>query len=299
MSMRSFIREEEYTGVIGNTERRALKYKLVYAAVIALLICVCIITLFPTLWVAMSAFKSTKEYLQVPPTIFPKTFEPEKLVKVLNKVKIGKYLKSSVIIVALSWFSAVVFNGLAGYSFAKLKPIGSNLLYRAIFITMLMPTSMNMIPLYITFTEFPIGGANLINTYIPMFMLTGISCFDIMLFKNFFATIPTELLEAARLDGAGELRIFTKIILPMSRPIIAVVSIFAINGAWSTFFWPFLTLKKDGMMPVSVLLYSMASVLREDEYMVLMLVAIIPPLIIFLIFQKKIMGGINVGGVKG
>ena len=85
----------------------------------------------------------------------------------------------------------------------------------------------------------------------------------------------------------------------MSRPIISVVSIFAINGAWSTFFWPFLTLKKDGMMPVSVLLYSMASVLREDEYMVLMLVAIIPPLIIFMIFQKKIMGGINVGGVKG
>ncbi len=297
--MRRIIREEEYTGIIGTTERRALKYKLVYAAVIVLLVCVCIITLFPTLWVIMSAFKSTKEYLQVPPTIFPKTFEPEKLVKVLKKIKIGKYLKSSVIIIALSWFSSVVFNGLAGYSFAKLKPIGSTLLYRAIFFTMLMPTSMNMIPLYMTFTEFPIGGANLINTYIPIFMLTGISCFNIMLFKNFFATIPTELVEAARLDGASELGIFARIILPMSRPIIAVVSIFAINGAWSSFFWPFLTLKETGKQPVSVLLYNMSTVLREDEYMVLMLVAIIPPLLIFLFFQKKIMGGINVGGVKG
>ena len=297
--MRRIIREEEYTGIIGTTERRAFKYKLVYAAVIALLVCVCIITLFPTLWVIMSAFKSTKEYLQVPPTIFPKSFEPEKLVKVLKKIKIGKYLKSSVIIIVLSWFSSVVFNGLSGYSFAKLKPTGSGLLYRAIFFTMLMPTSMNMIPLYMTFTEFPIGGASLINTYIPIFMLTGISCFNIMLFKNFFATIPTELVEAARLDGASELGIFTRIILPMSRPIIAVVSIFSINGAWSSFFWPFLTLKETGKQPVSVLLYNMSTVLREDEYMVLMLVAIIPPLLIFLFFQKKIMGGINVGGVKG
>ena len=286
------------TRLISNSDMKHPMYKVIYFLIIACLVIMCMTTILPTLWIFASAFKNTKEFLAVPPTIIPRSFEPEKVVEVWQNVKFFRYLKNSGIIILGDLTFTIVFNGMAGYVFSKLKPAGSAFFYRAIFITMLLPTSMNMIPLYSEFVKFPILGINITGTFLPLWMMAGFSAFNIMLFKNFFDSVSTSIVEAARIDGETELGIFTKIIIPLSKPIIMVVAIFTTVAAWGNFMWPYLVLKKETMQPVSVMLFNLQSQLSVDKYMTVMMLSIIPPLVVFFCFSKQIMGGMTLGGVK-
>ena len=155
-----------------------------------------------------------------------------------------------------------------------------------------------MIPLYSSFVKFPVLGINITGSFLPLWMMSAFSAFNIMLFKNFFDSISISIVEAARIDGESELGIFAKIIIPLSKPIVMVVAIFTIVAAWGSFMWPYLVLKKEAMQPVSVMLFNMQSQLSVDKYMVVMMLSIIPPLVIFFCFSKQIMGGMSLGGVK-
>ncbi len=284
--------------LISDSDIKRPVYKMIYCLIIVFLVFMCMMTILPTVWIFASAFKNTKEFLQVPPTIIPRSFEPEKVVQVWKNINFFRYLKNSVILIAGDLACTIIFNGMAGYVFSKLRPAGSKLIYRLIFITMLLPTSMNMIPLYSSFVKFPILGINITGNFIPLWMMSAFSAFNIMLFKNFFDSVPLSIVEAARIDGKSELGIFTKVIIPLSKPIIMVVSIFTIVASWGNFMWPFLILKKETTQPVAVMLYNMQSQLSVDKYMVVMMLSIIPPLVIFFCFSKQIMGGMTIGGVK-
>lgn len=286
------------TRLIGDSDIKRPVYKMIYCLIIVFLVFMCMMTILPTVWIFASAFKNTKEFLQVPPTIIPRSFEPEKVIQVWKNINFFRYLKNSVILIAGDLACTIIFNGMAGYVFSKLKPAGSKLVYRLIFITMLLPTSMNMIPLYSSFVKFPILGINITGNFIPLWMMSAFSAFNIMLFKNFFDSVPLSIVEAARIDGKSEIGIFTKIIIPLSKPIIMVVSIFTIVASWGNFMWPFLILKKETTQPVAVMLYNMQSQLSVDKYMVVMMLSIIPPLVIFFCFSRQIMGGMTIGGVK-
>ena len=286
------------TRLINDMDIKKPEYKIIYVIIVLFLLLMCMITILPTLWVFASAFKSTKEFLAVPPTIIPRSFEPEKVIQVWGNVNFLRYLRNSVILIAGDLVCSICFNGMAGYVFSKLKPAGSAFIYRLIFITMLLPTSMNLIPLYSEFVKFPLLGINITGTFMPLWMMSAFSAFNIMLFKNFFDSIPMSIVEAARIDGESELGIFAKIIIPLSKTIVMVVAIFTIVASWGNFMWPFLILKKETMQPVSVMLYNMQSQLSVDKYMVVMMLSIIPPLIVFLCFSKQIMSGMTLGGVK-
>jgi len=286
------------TSLISDSDLRKPAYKVIYFFIYAALVAMCMSTVLPTLWIFLSAFKNTKEFISVPPTIIPRSFEPQKIVEVWQNINFFSYLKNSIIIIVGDLACTIIFNGMAGYVFSKLKPAGSKFVYRLIFLTMLLPTSMNMIPLYSQFVKMPIIGVNLTGSFFPLWMMSAFSAFNIMLFKNFFDSIPTAIIEAARIDGSTELGIFAKMIIPLSKPIIMVVSIFTIVAAWGNFMWPYLILKKESMQPVSVMLFNMKTQLFADKYMVLMMLSIIPPLIIFFCFSKQIMGGMSIGSVK-
>lgn len=286
------------TRLISNNDIKRPVYKVIYFLIIAFLVGMCMVTILPTLWIFASAFKNTKEFLQVPPTIIPRSFEPEKVIEVWQNVKFVRYLKNSGIIILGDLVCTIAFNGMAGYVFSKLKPAGSKFIYRAVFITMLLPTSMNMIPLYSEFVKFPLIGINITGSFIPLWMMSCFSAFNIMLFKNFFDSIPASIVEAARIDGETEIGIFSKIIIPLSKPIIMVVAIFTTVAAWGNFMWPYLVLKKETMQPVSVMLFNLQSQLSVDKYMTVMMLSIIPPLVVFFCFSKQIMGGMTIGGVK-
>lgn len=292
------VNESVSTRLISDSDIKRPVYKIIYALIFAFLILMCMMTILPTLWIFASAFKNTEEFLAIPPTIIPRSFEPGKVIDVWKNVNFFRYLKNSVILILGDLVCTIVFNGMAGYVFSKLKPAGSSFIYRLVFLTMLLPTSMNMIPLYSEFVKFPILGINITGSFIPLWMMSAFSAFNIMLFKNFFDSVPTSIVEAARIDGQTEIGIFAKIIIPLSKPIIMVVAIFTMVAAWGSFMWPYLVLKKEAMQPVAVMLFNMQSQLSVDKYMVVMMLSIIPPLVVFFCFSRQIMGGMNLGGVK-
>ena len=280
-----------------------LKNPIVKAVHISLMIVMIIISLtfiIPVLWVLLSSFKETKEFFQVPPAIFPEKFDFSKIAYVWEKAGLGKVYLSTIYMMLGSLIVSLASNGLAGYVLSRLKPRGSQLVVVLVLWSMMMPGGLSMVPLFISFTkEIPILGRNLMDSYIPLWMMSGASAFNVLLFKGFFDGISKSYLEAARIDGCSEVGIFTKIVMPLSKPVFMSVSIFVFTGGWGNFMWPYLLIKDENLMPIGVRTYLLQPVLPQDEYFMMLIFVILPPIIFFCIFQKYIMGGVSLGGVKG
>ena len=166
--------------------------------------------------------------------------------------------------------------------------------------SMMMPSNLSMVPLFISFTkEIPILGVNMMDSYVPFWIMAGANAFYTLLFKSFFDGIPKTYLEAARIDGSTELGIFARVILPLSTPGFISVAILVVTSEWGQFLWPSLVIKDEALRPIGLLLYQIQSNLSVDEYMMAMIFVIIPPVIFFVLFQKYIMEGISIGGIKG
>lgn len=292
-------KEKDITGLALATELKTLKVRLFHIVIYAILIVVVMVSLLPILWAFLSAFKDTKEFLRIPPTLLPQTFHIEYIPIVWKKASFGISYIYTLMNMAGSCLFTIVFSGLAGYVTALLKPKGIKYVSKIIFWTMMIPGTVSTVPLFMTFVDFPLLHINLANTYIPMWMLAGSSCFNILLFKTFFEGIPREYLEAARIDGCSELSIFGRVIIPLSKPIIVTVTVFSATYALNDFFWPYLIINDKNMQPVSVKLFALRDVLPENEYMLALLFVLIPAALLFVIFQKYIMEGANVGGIKG
>lgn len=166
--------------------------------------------------------------------------------------------------------------------------------------TMLFPSSMTFIAVFQNMVDLPILHINLSNTYWPMWFGSGANAFQLLLYKNYFDSISKSLIEAATIDGAGKFKIFSKIILPLGRPIIAVDAIFTVTTCWGDFLLPYLILSDDKKKTIMLAIYNMSVGQKYsiDEQLVGIVFAIVPPIIIFFFLQKYIMGGLTLGGVK-
>ena len=292
--------KEKNSGIIVSQDLRQRKIRILYWIMFVALLFISLVCIFPPIWVFLSCFKDMKEFLSIPPTIIPKTFDLSKIGKVWQSLNFGKYYLNTLCLAGGEWLFCILFNGMGGYVLSRLRPKGTTLIFTLIFWTMLLPTSVNMVPLFMTITDFPIFHFSMIDTFWPMWLMAGANAFYVLLFKSFFNSIPMSYLEAARIDGCTNVGIFTKIILPLSKPIIMVVSIFCINTAWESFLWPYLVVKNFDRYPVAVQLFKLKeSGFATDKYMVVLLFSIIPPAIIFMFFSKYIMQGANMSGIKG
>lgn len=287
-------------GLLNYSDLKKPQYKILYWAMFSILMLIGLICLLPVLWVAVSGFKEVSEMYAVPPTIIPKTFDISRISDVWKKIHVFKYFKNSCILIVGCLACDILINGFAGYVLAKLKPMGSRLIESLIFCSMLLP-GISMVPLYMTFVDMPGLHINLTGSYAPIWLMAGANAFNVLLFRNFFNSIPTSYLEAARIDGCSNAGIFGRIILPLSKPVLMVVSIFSITGTWSNFMWPYLILGNTDKEPVSVMLYSMSesASLMENEYMILTTMSVVPMIIVYAIFSKHIIGGLDMSGVKG
>lgn len=287
-------------GLLNFADLKKPKFILLYWVMFAILFLISLVCLLPTIWVGLSGFKDVSEMYAVPPTIIPKSFNVGKVADVWFKVNVLKYFTNSVMLIIGCWAFDIVVNGLAGYVLSRIKPVGSSVIETLVFWSMLLP-GISMVPLYMTFVDVPLLHINLIGNYLPIWVIAGANAFNILLFRNFFNSIPMSYLEAARIDGCTDLGIFGKIILPLSKPIIMVVTIFSITGTWGNFMWPYLILGNTNLEPVAVMLYrlSTGSSLMDNEYMLLLMISIIPMIIMYAIFSKHIMGGLNMSGLKG
>jgi len=293
---------EKTEGLITVHDLKRTSVKVGYTLMFVFLVILAFICLLPIIWVALSSLKTPAEMYKIPPTFFPEQINIENIGNIVGKINFSKYFINTLCIIVGAWLADVIFSGLAGYVMSRIKPKGTPLLETVFFWSMLLP-GISMAPLYMTFVDMPFFHINLTGSFIPIWMIAGCNAYHIMLFRNFFNSIPMDYIEAAKIDGCTSMGIFFKIILPLSKPIMVVVTIFSVIGSWSNFFWPYLILGATDKEPISVLLYNIsnsASInLQDNEVMMVAMLAIIPPMIVYAILSKYITGGINMSGIKG
>lgn len=264
------------------------------AILIALLLTGGIIMVWPFLWMILTSFKTEAEAMKIPITLFPENATVENYVTLFTKMKFLTYLKNTMIIVVFS-FIGLFMNALAGYAFAKYEFPFKKGLFVIVLATMMIPSQITMIPIYLI-----LNFLGLTNTMTGIVLPGLVGAFGIFLFRQFMESIPSELIEAFRIDGAGEFRTFFQLILPVSKSIFAVQGIMTFIGAWNSFLWPLIIANDERYYTLSVGL-SLLKGQNSSDFALQMAgaaVMVVPILIIFSIFQKQIMEGITITGMK-
>ncbi len=265
--------------------------------VVMILIACCLmalIALFPVFWLVCSSLKNLTEYLSTN-QILPRHADWGGWIKTWNDFGFTKYYINSGISVAGGVLCAVFFNGLLAYVLAILKPVGHKIVLALVMWCLLIPPTTSFVALFVNIKKLGLTGS-----FIPLWLSMGANAYWVILFKNYFESLPKDFIDAARLDGCSDFRVFTRIILPLSRPILVVVAIFAICAAWSDFLMPYLLLGGTDKETVMVKLFSFQNSIKTNQIDIIraVLYSVIPPTILFALFQKQIMGGVMSGGIK-
>jgi multiple sugar transport system permease protein len=253
-----------------------------------------ILVILPFVWMILSSFKPEGEIQNIPPTLWPERFTTENFKNLFENMNFGVYLKNTLIIVLFS-FVGLFLNAMAGFGFAKYRFKSKDKLFYLVLATMMIPGQVTMIPVYLILNEM-----QLTNTMIGVVLPGLVGAFGIFLFRQFMSTIPDELLEATRLDGAGEFRTFLQIVLPISKPILAVQGILAFIGGWNSFLWPLIIANDEKLYTLSVGL-SLLKGQYGGNYALQMAGStfmVVPIIIIFIFFQKHIIENYSISGMK-
>ncbi len=295
-------KDAQAMGIISKFDMQNPSVKVLYGLIWFFLILAVLLCFVPPLWCMTSALKDSREFFSVPATIIPRSFHPEKLWETWEMLNFGQAYLNTIFVLCGSLVMSLVCNGMMGYVLSRLRPRGYKLVLSLVLWTLMLPQSVSQVPLFKNFLSLPILGINITESYLPMWLLAGANAFYVLIFKSFFDSIPQSLIEAARLDGCTNLGIFFRVMLPLSKPVLMVIAIFTINASWSDFFWPYLVLgSRSELYTVMVKIFYMAgsSGYSEDIQVVALIFTIIPPTILFLFFQRYIMSGFTLSGIKG
>jgi multiple sugar transport system permease protein len=254
---------------------------------------------FPLYWAVTGAMKSSVELAQTPPTPLPQTWHPGTYRTAWSGLDLARYLRNTVVVVVGSWAIQLAIDVPAAYALSKLRPRLGKVILALMLATLMLPASALLVPTYLTVASLPILHVNLINTPLAIWLPAAASAFNIYVLKRFFDQIADELLDAARIDGAGPITTLWHIVLPLSRPILAVVSIFAVVAAWKDFIWPLLVFPDPGKQTVSVALQRVAPDVPINYLLAGLVLASVPMVVAFIVFQRQILAGLTAGGVKG
>lgn len=290
---KKYLRKE--SGVIRYYDLKSGPTKFWVVLIFIACILIAVIALYPVFWLVCSSLKSLTEFMSTT-QVLPKEADFAGWVKTWNDFGFTKYYINSGIAVAGGVVCAVFFNGLMAYVLAILKPRGYKIVFALVMWCLLIPPTTSFVALFVN-----IKNIGLTKSFVPLWLSMGANAYWVVLFKNFFESLPKDYIDAARLDGCGSLQIFTRIVLPLSKSIMIVVAIFAVTAAWSDFLMPYLLLNGSGKETVMVKLYSFNTSIKTNQLDIIraVLYSIIPPTIIFTVFQKQIMGGVMDGGIKG
>jgi multiple sugar transport system permease protein len=274
--------------------------RAVYWTVFTLTMVVCtLVFLGPLYWMVTGGFKSTHEIIQSPPTLFPRHLDPDTYVSAWRHLNLARLLLNSVYYAFGALAFQLVFDVAAAYSLSKLRPVLGNVVLGLMLATLMIPAAVLIVPQYLTVVSLPIVHFGLINSPWAIWLPSVANAFTIFLLKRFFDSIPQDLIAAAAIDGATPLNTLRLIVLPMSRPILGVVSIFAVVNVWKDFLWPLLVEPDPTKQPVNIGINSLALNVAQNEIIAGLTIASIPTIVFFLIFQRNIMSGLTSGSLKG
>lgn len=284
---------------VGDRNRRGVRQALMTGHGILLVVLI-VLGLGPMLWLAKAAVTPTQDTLSAPLAVWPNGIDWANLSTAWSRVQIDRYFANTVVIATGSWMVQVVVAATAGYALSVLRPRYGKVLTAMILATLFVPAVVLLVPLYLTVLDPPLLSTSLINTFWAVWLPAGASAFNVLLVMRFFDNLPREIFEAARVDGAGPFQLFWLIVLPMSRPVLGVVSVFAIVSAWKDFLWPLLVLPNPALQPLSVRLPALQRFIELDVFLAALAISSVIPIALFLALQRVFLRGAGLSGaVKG
>ncbi len=268
------------------------------------------VMLLPFIWMLSTSLKPPYELFTVPPTWIPSEFQWDTYAKAMSAGNFGRYALNSLFLAMANMVTNVLLSALAGYAFARLRFPGNKLLFLLVLATLMVPYQVTIIPLFVIIRHMPLfggndilgqGGIGWINSYWGLIVPGAVGAFGIFMLRQFFQTLPVELEDAARIDGASELRIFWQIMLPLAMPAIATLAIFSFQTGWNAFFWPLLITTTDDMRTIQLGLtvFVQQYSTQWDQLMAATVVATTPVILAFAIGQRLLVRGIAFTGLKG
>ncbi|HEY2067822.1 MAG TPA: carbohydrate ABC transporter permease [Gemmatimonadaceae bacterium] len=253
------------------------------------------LALIPLLWMLSASFMATGEATTFPPAILPHHPTLVHYADLFGRLALGRYALNSALVATVTTIAALVINSLAGYAFAKLRFPGRDRTFRALAIGLAVPVQVAMLPLFLL-----IKSLGLVNNYGGVIIPGLASIFGIFLVRQYALAIPDDLLDAARIDGASEWRVFRSVVLPTIRPVLATLALWTFLATWNDFMWPLIVLSDDRRYTLPVALAGLMGEHAQDVELMMAgaVVTVVPVLILFLMLQRYYVEGVTEGSVK-
>jgi multiple sugar transport system permease protein len=289
-------------GIISDLERRRPVTRVILICVQgAVLIGLILSGLMPLLWLARAAVAPSQDILSDPLGLFMNpTFQWENLAEAWTRARIGDVLGNTAIVALGTTAATLVVSFSCAYVLSVLRPRWAPALNVGIMVTLFIPGVISLVPLYLTVVKLPILGVSLINNYAATWLPAAANAFIILIVKRFFDAVPRDLVEAARIDGAGPVRILVSVYLPLSAPIAGVVALLTVVASWKDFLWPLLVLPSPSRQPISVALAKLDGNTALNVQLAAMFLALLVPVLLFMVFQRQFLQGAGMAGaVKG
>jgi multiple sugar transport system permease protein len=252
---------------------------------------------YPFLWLVFGAFKTNVDIVTQPIQLMPRQWTTEGISMVWNTSGLPRAYANSLFISGLVVCSTLLTSSLGGYTFARLQFPGRDLVFYFILATTMVPFVTLLIPLYLVMLDL-----KLLNSYAGIWIPAAVSSFGIFLCRQFILGIPNDLYDAAKVDGAGDFRIYWQIILPLIRPALSALAIFSFLGAFNMYLWPLVALNDEKLYTLPLILVQISTSMGVSNYQAIMagsLLASVPTIAVYLVFQRNFVKGIALSGIKG
>ncbi|HEX6179246.1 MAG TPA: carbohydrate ABC transporter permease [Thermoanaerobaculia bacterium] len=253
-------------------------------------------TAAPLLWMVSASLMPTGEAIAVPPRFLPSRVTFEHYFEMFSRLRLGRSFFNSAFLAISITLISLLFNSMAGYAFARLRFNGRDRLFALLIAALAIPVQISMLPLFLLMKWF-----NLVNSYWGVVIPGMASILGIFLVRQFMLSIPQDLLDAARIDGASEWKIYWSIVLPLARPVLVTLAIFTFMNMWNDFMWPLIILTDDDKhtLPVAIANLSGEHIADVELMMASSVLTVTPVLVLFLALQRYYIAGLMAGGVKG
>ncbi len=254
-----------------------------------------ILVLIPFFWMITTSFMKTGESFAYPPLFWPKKFTFGQYAILFKRLHFFRDFMNSFAVASLMTICSLFINSLAGFAFAKYTFKGRRFIFTSFLATMVIPAQVGMLPVFLILRQM-----GMLNTYWGLVLPGAVSAFSIFFFRQYMMTIPTDLIDSARIDGCSDFRIYWQIILPLAKPALVTLGIFTFLGTWNDFMWPLIVLNKDTMYTLPVALANLMGEHAPDTELMMAgsVVTILPIMILFLALQKSYVSGLIAGSLK-
>jgi multiple sugar transport system permease protein len=255
-----------------------------------------IVTVTPLAWMVSASLMPAGDASALPVAFFPRRITFEHYLALFTRLDLARHFLISALVTTAATIGSVVVNALAGYAFAKLPFGGRERLFRGLTLALVIPAQVGMLPLFLLLREM-----GFVNTYVGVLIPYLANVFGIFLVRQYVQGVPDELLHAARVDGAGEFRLFREVVVPVIRPILVTLAAFVFLNAWNDFMWPLIILSDDRNYTLPVALANLSGEHVQDTELMMAgsVLTVLPALLVFLAFQRTYIRGILAGSVKG